>query len=589
MGLKYAIIYLDLKPEYAKLYNLPVKMPILVEDMKNITDKNKLPLDIILRGLEAQYKISKDDYYKSYLVYFYYEAFKKALNENDFENANLFLNNAQKLGGEDYRFHFYRALLLKKSGQDELAELELKEAIVKNPNFYLGHFELGNLMFERKIYEEALESYKNALELNPDFVIPHLKIADIYIENGLFSEAIEELNNALKKDPNFSAAYVRLGVLFNQLQRFDDAMRIQEKGLAKDPENYELLYNIAYTYAKLGKHLEATKKLEKAAEVFEEDFILHELAISYRNIGEYLKAFETAKKAFKLSKEENKKLILLLLVKLSAIIGDLHETEKYFNLLKNSDFEIPAKTFYLFSLLSNDNIEAAKKIAIELNNYGIYGNIPLIIDNIDSYLDYLENIADNVYTESLIQSFDEYGDIDKLGLYRNLKKNNIEIMSLIKDKVNEDIDGIELLLNAYLLSGIDYGLSERVSTLLSRFLWKDGKGILISRFLLRFYQDRVFGNFSTLDVFVNDIIEEMKDLNFELARYISDYELNLIDFDALLEYSLDNMKDIIILLLSYMHIQPTIEEIKNADFEDIKVKKLLLWASQLDEIIKILK
>ncbi|KLO24262.1 tetratricopeptide repeat protein [Marinitoga sp. 1155] len=589
MGLKYAIVYLDLKPEYAKLYNLPVKMPILVDDMKNIADKNKLPLDVILRGLEAQYKISKDEYYKSYLVYFYYEAFKDALNKNDFENANLYLNKAKKIAGEDYRFNFYRSLLLKKSGQDELAELELKESIVKNPNFYLGHFELGNLMFERKIYEEALEAYKNTLELNPEFIIPRLKIADIYIENGLFSEAIEELNTILKKDPEFSAAYVRLGILFNQLQRFEDAMKIQEKGLKKDPENYELLYNLAYTYAKLGRHIEATKKLEKAADIYEEDFILHELSISYRNIGEYIKAYETAKKALEIAKEENKNLILLLLVKLSAIIGDIESTKKYYEMLKNTEFEISAKTFYMFSLLSNDEIDIAKKISIELNNYGMYGNMPLIIDNIDSYLDYLENIADKNYVESLINSFDEYGEIDKLGLYRNLKKNNIEIMNLIKEDPNEDIDGIELLLNAYLLSGIDYGLSERISTLLTKYIWKDGKGILISRFLLRFYQDRAFGNFSSLDVFVNDIIEEMKDLHFELARFISDYELNLIDFDTLAEYYLNSYEDIIKIILSYMHIKPSIAEIENVHFEDIKVKTLLLWAAKLDGLITFLK
>ncbi|MBM7560070.1 tetratricopeptide repeat protein [Marinitoga litoralis] len=589
MGLKYAIVYLDLKPEYAKLYNLPIKMPILVDDMKKVSDNNKLPLDVILRGLEAQYEVSKDDYYKSYLVYFYYEAFKNYLNKNDFENANFYLNKAKELGGEDYRFHFYRSLLLKKSEQEELAELELKESIVKNPNFYLGHFELGNLMFERKLYDEALEAYNNALELNPEFVIPHLKIADIYIENGLFSEAIEELNEILKKDPNFSAAYVRLGILFNQLQRYEDAMYIQEKGLSKDPENYELLYNIAFTYSKLGNHIEATKKLEKAAKLYEKDVILHELAISYKNIGEYLKAFETAKKALEIASDENKNLILLFLVKLSAIIGDLDQTEYYFKMLKDTEFEVSAKTFYMFSLLSNDDIEHAKKISLELNSYGLYGNLAVIIDNIDTYLNYLESISNKLYTDALLESFDEYGDIDKLGLYRNLKKNNIDIIELVKDEVNEKIDGVELILNALLLSGIDYGLSERISTLLANFIWKDGKGLLISRFLLRYYQDRAFGNFSTLDVFVNDIIEEMRDLHFELARLISEYDINIIDFDELLDYPTNSFEDIIKILLSYMHIKPTIDEIENSEFSDIKTKNILEWASKLDNLIILLK
>ncbi|AEX85913.1 tetratricopeptide repeat protein [Marinitoga piezophila KA3] len=584
---KYAIVYLDLKPEYAKLYNLPVKLPVLVEDMKKVANKNKLPLDVILRGLEAQYEISKDEYYKSYLVYFYYEAFKEALNKDDFEQANYYLNAAKKLGGEDYRFNFYRALLLKKSEQEELAELELKEALVKNPNFHLGHFELGNLMFERKLYDEALEAYKNALELNPEFLLPKLKIADVYIENGLFSEAIQELNELLEKDPGFVAAYVRLGILFNQLQRYEDAALIQEKGLKIDSENVELLYNLGFTYARLGKHLKAVEVLKKAAEISETDYILHELAIAYRNIGEYIKSYDTAKKAYNVAKKENKNLIALFLIKILSIIGNYEDIEKYYNELKDTEFMVSAKTFLMFAYISEGEIEKAKQLANELNNYGLYGNMVSILDKVEKYVDYLESIADEKYTIPLINSFDEEGFIDKLGLYENLKKNNIEIESLLNDEINEEISGLELITNALLLSGIDYGLGERVATLLARYLWKDGKGLFITRFLLRIYQDKVFGNFSTLDVFISDIIEEMKDLHFGLSRLLADYELNLIDFDGLIEYNLSEFEDIIKVIISYMHIKPLKSEIENEEFEDSKVQSLLLWLANLDELIKI--
>jgi len=65
---KTVLVYLPLKPEMAKANNLPVKLPVLVEDMKNITDRDRIDLDVIIRGLEAQSRIERNDYYESYLL-----------------------------------------------------------------------------------------------------------------------------------------------------------------------------------------------------------------------------------------------------------------------------------------------------------------------------------------------------------------------------------------------------------------------------------------------------------------------------------------------------------------------------------------
>lgn len=80
----------------AKSQNLPVKLPILVEDMPLVTEINKIPLDVILRGLEAQYSVEKSEYWASYLVYFYYEKFKEHLNAQNYEDAREILEKAKK-------------------------------------------------------------------------------------------------------------------------------------------------------------------------------------------------------------------------------------------------------------------------------------------------------------------------------------------------------------------------------------------------------------------------------------------------------------------------------------------------------------
>lgn len=49
-----AIVYLPLDPDKAKQNNLPVKLPVLAEDLPRIVEEDRIPLDVVLRGLEAQ-------------------------------------------------------------------------------------------------------------------------------------------------------------------------------------------------------------------------------------------------------------------------------------------------------------------------------------------------------------------------------------------------------------------------------------------------------------------------------------------------------------------------------------------------------
>ena len=109
---KTVLVYLPLKPEIAKANNLPVKLPVLVEDMKYITDRDRIDLDVIIRGLEAQNRIEQNDYYESYLLYYYFEAFKRALNSGNLEEAGQFLEKTARVK-KDYRYHFYLGLLLR--------------------------------------------------------------------------------------------------------------------------------------------------------------------------------------------------------------------------------------------------------------------------------------------------------------------------------------------------------------------------------------------------------------------------------------------------------------------------------------------
>src|SRR6056297_2791823 len=157
--MSYAIVYLPLKPEIAKSQNLPLKLPVLAEDIPNIEEENTIPLSIILRGLRAQWRAKKDAYYASYLRYFVFEQYKEALKHNRFEEAAQLLHESLEYSKEDYLYYFYNGLFFKKTGDFGQAETELRKAAVMNPANPMVPIELGQLLFELDDLDSALEQF----------------------------------------------------------------------------------------------------------------------------------------------------------------------------------------------------------------------------------------------------------------------------------------------------------------------------------------------------------------------------------------------------------------------------------------------
>lgn len=587
--IKYAIVYLNIEPNYAKLHNLPVKLPILAEDFYKAKNENKIPLDIIIRGLEAQINVKKDEYYSSYLVYHYYEMFKQLMNKEDFELAYKYLLKAKEIL-HDYRFHFYSGLYYAKLGNEEIAELELKQSISEKKDFAYGYFELGNLMYFRKIYDEAVDYYIKAIESDKEFSLAYLKIGDIFAENGRYEQAIENYFKVIKLDSQFIPVYQRLGVIYNQLERYKDAYLIHKKALEIDRNNYEIYYNNSYSLSKLGRHLDAIKNLEKALTIKETDFILHELSLEYKNIGEFIKAINAEEKALKLSSDENKNLIYLTLLKLYTIIEDEENVIKNYNELKNTDLQIPSKSLLMFFYLSKGDIENTEKILSELNKEGLFLSLPLRLDKIDTYLEKLESYTDLAVEKALLESFDDDGMIDAKILSEKLSENGLkgEYIGWLKEPLDKTSKlkplGLKVIINALYLSGFNYGLSERVESTLSKYLWKDNYGLAFSKVLLRYYQNRVFGEQSNLENFIEEIIEEIKDLNYKFSKIISEYETYILDFDSILESNMKTFEDALYIFLSAMRFDLSIEEIENQKFKNEEVKDLIMFVAKLNRL-----
>ena len=72
----------------------------------------------------------------------------------------------------------------------------------RNPDAWLAHLNLGNLLLEQGRRAEALAHYRMAERLEPDYPSIHFNLARTAMEEGNATEAIAEFRAALRLKPD---------------------------------------------------------------------------------------------------------------------------------------------------------------------------------------------------------------------------------------------------------------------------------------------------------------------------------------------------------------------------------------------------
>ena len=89
---------------------------------------------------------------------------------------------------------------------------ELTSKIKQNPKDFDSIVELGNLNFDQKNYDDAINLYKKALEVRPDALNVRTDMGTAMFYLNHFDDAIAEFQKTLKADPNNAQALFNLGV-----------------------------------------------------------------------------------------------------------------------------------------------------------------------------------------------------------------------------------------------------------------------------------------------------------------------------------------------------------------------------------------
>lgn len=143
--------------------------------------------------------------------------------------------------------------------KDAQAALKQQSATVEtfaSEKLAMKHDELGELYFQTKKFNEALEQYRAALRLAPRRNDIRMKIVDCYLKMQQEETALKELRTVIMDQPAFTHARLKLGLLLYQKRRVAEAVDQWEAVLRRDPD-----HPLALQYLQMAQRTQSTELL----------------------------------------------------------------------------------------------------------------------------------------------------------------------------------------------------------------------------------------------------------------------------------------------------------------------------------------
>jgi TolB-like protein/tetratricopeptide (TPR) repeat protein/predicted Ser/Thr protein kinase len=199
-------------------------------------------------------------------LYQYWEASAANLKEADAASRK-----ALELDPDLAEAHVSRGTAVALNERYDEAEREFELAIRLNANLFEAYYFYARARFAEGKLEKAAQLFEQASRVNPDdYQAPSL-LQTVYNGLGRKAEAVAACRRALQiiekhlelHPDDARARYFGATALF-QLGQPDRALEWNGQALAADPEDPGVLYNVACTYALLGRSEEAVQCLEKA-------------------------------------------------------------------------------------------------------------------------------------------------------------------------------------------------------------------------------------------------------------------------------------------------------------------------------------
>lgn len=118
---------------------------------------------------------------------------------------------------------------------------QLGDDVQIDRRFSVKHFELGDLYFRYRRFDEAIEEYNKAIQLDPEQVDIRIKRAKAFAKKGFITRAIQDLQQMKVERSTDLAVRIQLGLLHYSQGNALDAELEWESVLEMDPVHREAI------------------------------------------------------------------------------------------------------------------------------------------------------------------------------------------------------------------------------------------------------------------------------------------------------------------------------------------------------------
>lgn len=164
--------------------------------------------------------------------------------------------NAPDEGGATRANKSSKSAAYRKQGNEYLAKGELEnaaecylQAIAINHDYAEAYINLGFVLKEQKLYEEAERALKQAIILNPEMEDAYYLLAIVSQELGNLNEAINNYIKVIELKPDFEMVYRDLSLALFQSGQEARAQTVLLKAIALYPINADFHYYLGKLYA----------------------------------------------------------------------------------------------------------------------------------------------------------------------------------------------------------------------------------------------------------------------------------------------------------------------------------------------------
>ncbi len=144
------------------------------------------------------------------------------------------------------------------------AQADFEEAIRRGTKDGAAYINLGNVLQQRGLTQEALVNYSKGIEFSPDLVLSYIERSTILMEMKQFPEAAADLEKAISLDPTSPEAYNNRGVLLQLQGRLEDSLKDFSKAIELFEKYPSAHANRGFAQEQLGRYTAALADFETA-------------------------------------------------------------------------------------------------------------------------------------------------------------------------------------------------------------------------------------------------------------------------------------------------------------------------------------